>query len=378
MRLTRQWLLLGLVVALCWSAGGAVAEEVAEEPAAAPDPTDVEAHYAKGRALYQEGRFEEARAAFAAALRLRQPQMVVPAEVTAAPTDPSVPPPVMTDQARELYATGRSLYQENRFEEARAAFAEALQLQQGASTFVSADAVAAGGSARGSATVQVDIEVPVPESLRTSAALQQTHRQREGVLRQFTAADKALEQSRREVRALRQRVQQLPAQHKQRARTLERLAATEQAFLDRQARRQQLEVEVARLTERAATLWYNWGVEADVQGHTRDALARYRQVLELQPRHTDAQYNLATLLLKRRRIRQAEQLYRALLTVDPQDADAHYNLGLIAEEHRHAPQEALEHYRAYLELAPSEAPERGLVQGWVSVIEDQRREVEVE
>ena len=413
--MTQHWLHPALVAALLWSAGTAVAEDAtpttgavngtdAAATAAAENPPpatslpasgdqrlsavvegrqaggqagataehpDAESLYAKGRALYQAGRFDEARAQFAAALQLRPPQAPAAAPAPVATTaDTAATPhrtavPAQTDRVRELYATGRDFYQAGRFEEARAAFAEAVQLQQGAPT---STAVA----------VQVNIEPPVPEHLQTSTSLQQTHRQRQQALHQLDASRQRLERLRGEIRRLRERVRTMPAQKAPRAKTLERLAQAERAFVERQAEGQRLTQEVERLTEREAVLWYNWGVEADLQHHAGDAIVRYKQAITLNPRHANARYNLATAFLKRRQVGQAEQMYQELLTVDPQDADAHYNLGLIAEEYRRAPREALTHYRAYLELAPPAAPERGLVQGWVSVIEGSRKEGSVE
>ena len=396
--MTQHWLHPAFVAALLWSAGTAVAENAApagavsdadaavtaaaeDTPPATPasvEHPDAATLYARGRALYQAGRFEEARAQFAAALQLRPPQAVATAPTPAvtpaatAGTPPAVAMPTQPDRVRKLYATGRDLYQAGRFDEARAAFAEAMQLQQGAPS--GAVTTPAGTTV----AVQVNIEPPVPERLQTSTSLQQTRRQRQQVLHQLHASRQRLEQSRGQIRRLRERVRSLPVQQARRAKMLERLTQAEQAFVERQAEGQRLTQDVERLTGREAALWYNWGVEADLQNHAGDAIARYQQAIALDPRHANARYNLATVFLKRRQVGLAERVYQELLAVDPQDADAHYNLGLIAEEYRQVPREALTHYRAYLELAPPAAPERSLVQGWISVIESSRREESVE
>ena len=393
MRSARHWLIWG-AAALLWSAGVALGQETtapapepsamieavpADAPAAAtPETAAIQAHYAQGRALYQQGRFEEARAEFAEALRLRQAPatgqpVAPPSEIGTAPptaSAPSAPPSTATspasDQVRELYATGRALYQQGRFEEARAAFAAALQMPQGVRV------------PQPAATVQVDIEAPLPEHLQTRTWLQQTRRQRQQVLRHESAADRRLEALRREIRRQRERLRQMPAQHAQRAKWSARLAAAEQAFAECQTERERLAQQAGTLTRHEAAWWYNWGVEADMRGDAGNAMARYRQAIALNPRHTGAHYNLATAFLRRRHVRRAEETYRQLLAVDPQDADAHYNLGVIAEAYHHAPHDALAHYRAYLAAAPPEAPERSLVQGWVNVIEGQRKEASLE
>lgn len=402
------------MAALLWSAGAASKSAAPSDerpavnaPATAPAAAaTIQDYYAQGRALYQQGRFDEARAAFAEALRLHRaaspaaapsppvsgdqhaPAAAPPAASSDAPSpaaDPSTrvaasgyealaqgrPERGMSesrdDRVKTLYAAGRALYQQGRFDEARAAFAAAVQAQQGAGT----------PPAMAPVTVHVDIEAPLPGHLQTSAWLKQTRRQRARTLRQANAADKRLDALRQQIRRLRERAQHREG-NKQHGKTLARLAAAEQTFVERQAEHARLAREIETLTGREAALWYNWGVEADLARDTGHAISRYRQALALHPRHTGALYNLATAHLKRRQVRQAEQAYRDLLAVDPRDADAQYNLGLIAEEYRHAPREALEYYRAYLASAPADAPERGLVQGWINVIEGSRKEVEAE
>ncbi len=250
------------------------------------------------------------------------------------------------------------------------------------------------GAAAASATppvlAEVRIEQPLPEVLQTASWLKQVRRQHRQVVRDLAGANARLEKLRRDIRALRARLpasEELrgqagapsgPARHQRQARVLARLATAEQAFVQCQAARAQLAEQAQTLTKREAALWYNWGVEADGQRRLPEAMSRYRQALALNAQHLDAHYNLATDLLRRRRLRQAQEEYYEVVALDPNDADAHYNLGLIAEQYDQRPQEALQHYHAYLETAPSDAPERRIVQGWVNVLEGQRKEGGVE
>ena len=378
------------------SNGAAVSRATESAPAAhANDPLvqQIEAHYAKGRALYQAGRFDEAKAEFAAALKLRQTAATAASTIptsTAAPATTSAqsppPPPTVasiappsTSQAsvtatsaamvnshlQALYTSGRTLYEAGRFEEARAAFEEALRVRQG-------------NAAAQPVTVHVDIDQPVPESLQTQTWLKQVQKQHQQALRQQAVLHGTIEELRRKIISLRERVQRLPKDSKRYLKLTASLAQAEQAFVQRQAELAPIAANLSTFTKREATLWYNWGVEADQQGDERNAMDRYRQAIALNPDDASAHYNVAADLLKRRRFREAAAGYRRVLALNPQDADAHYNLGVIAEQHDGASKEAVEHYRAYLTLAPEEAPDRRIVQGWLNVLEGRRKEVDAE
>lgn len=382
--------------------------------ASVPAATDAKAHYARGRELYQQGQFDAAHAEFVEALRLRLPASgdhrgqagqasgapasaeetsaaagAVEAPSAAAPSLPT-PSPVLSEQMQNLYAAGRELYQQGRFDEAQAKFAEALAVRQvmeqappragdgAAPAGEMTMPVSASSTEISPVTTEVDIERPLPEALQTQTWLKQVRQQRRQVLRQLQTAETRQEGLRREIRSLRARKPHGAPQDKKQAQLMARLATAEQAFVQRQAAAQQWTRQAATLAKREATLWYNWGVEADWQRRPQEAMSRYREALALNPRHLDAHYNLATDFLRRRQLRQAEAEYQQVLALNPKDPDAHYNLGLITEQHWRRPQEALAHYRAYLDAAPPAAPERSIVQGWMNIIEGQRKEAERE
>ena len=87
------------------------------------------------------------------------------------------------------------------------------------------------------------------------------------------------------------------------------------------------------------------------QGKHLQALERYLQVVELDPRHVDAWNNLGVVLGDLERHEMAVEAFREALKLDPQSSRAHYNLADALETLGQAPR-ALEHWRAYLKLSP--------------------------
>lgn len=81
------------------------------------------------------------------------------------------------------------------------------------------------------------------------------------------------------------------------------------------------------------------------------ALAAYRRVIQVDPRHGDAHLNLGRLLHERGALDQAEREYRAAAELDPGNARAHYNLGVVLED-LGRPDKAVEAYSAALALDP--------------------------
>jgi tetratricopeptide (TPR) repeat protein len=50
------------------------------------------------------------------------------------------------------------------------------------------------------------------------------------------------------------------------------------------------------------------------------------------------------------KLKQAEEQYQAALALNPRLSEAHYNLGLLYEFHHNAPEKALEYYKEYVKL----------------------------
>jgi predicted O-linked N-acetylglucosamine transferase (SPINDLY family) len=87
-------------------------------------------------------------------------------------------------------------------------------------------------------------------------------------------------------------------------------------------------------------------------GQWAEAEALYRQVLDAQPNHADAQNNLGILLAHRGDWKGAETVFRGALQTQPNSAPAWVNFGnVLKEQGRH--DEALEAYGAALRLNPN-------------------------
>lgn len=87
------------------------------------------------------------------------------------------------------------------------------------------------------------------------------------------------------------------------------------------------------------------------QGKLLQALERYLQVVEIDPRQADAWNNMGVVLGELDRHEPAVEAFREALKIDPESSRAHYNLADALETLGQAPR-ALEHWRAYLKLAP--------------------------
>lgn len=79
------------------------------------------------------------------------------------------------------------------------------------------------------------------------------------------------------------------------------------------------------------------------------------------------QYNLGVVYAQVGRYDEALEAYDQSVRSDPNNPDAHYNLGLLYEKVREDPEQAVRHYRRYLELNPA-AKDRTEVQGWIDAL----------
>ena len=79
---------------------------------------------------------------------------------------------------------------------------------------------------------------------------------------------------------------------------------------------------------------------------------------------TTMHYNLAVILTDQNNFEAAVREYKKVLELRPNDADAHYNLGVIYDEQFKDNLHAIEHYKAYLKIAP-ETKEALRVNEWV-------------
>jgi tetratricopeptide (TPR) repeat protein len=85
-----------------------------------------------------------------------------------------------------------------------------------------------------------------------------------------------------------------------------------------------------------------------------EAIACYRKVLELDPKHAAAHINLGTIFYNQREFALAETHYRAAVEADPRYSLARFDLGNVLDETGRL-EEAIEAYRTALLLAPTYA-----------------------
>jgi tetratricopeptide (TPR) repeat protein len=85
-----------------------------------------------------------------------------------------------------------------------------------------------------------------------------------------------------------------------------------------------------------------------------DAIAAYKKVLELEPKHAAAHINLGTLFYNRNDYIQSEKHYRLAIEADPRYALAYFDLGNVLDETGRLA-DAIKSYKAALQLAPTYA-----------------------
>lgn len=59
------------------------------------------------------------------------------------------------------------------------------------------------------------------------------------------------------------------------------------------------------------------------------AMVLYKKVVQANPRHKDAYYNMAHLSISQKRYDLASAYYKRVIDIDPQDSDAYNNLGTV-------------------------------------------------
>jgi tetratricopeptide (TPR) repeat protein len=99
---------------------------------------------------------------------------------------------------------------------------------------------------------------------------------------------------------------------------------------------------------------YNLGIALNDQGDADDAIAHYRQAVELRPSYAEAHYNLGRLLVQKGQLNEAIAHYEKALEINPADAEAHNNLGTTLFASGRV-DEAIAHYRKALAIQPDYA-----------------------
>jgi tetratricopeptide (TPR) repeat protein len=106
--------------------------------------------------------------------------------------------------------------------------------------------------------------------------------------------------------------------------------------------------------DRMASAFYNIGVIYGIKGEYALAKEAYLKSLELRSDMVNARYNLALTYRNTRDNPSAVKLLRQVLQAQPGNAQAHYALGLIYAEDPSTIEEAKQHYRRFVELAPND------------------------
>src|SRR5262249_2748234 len=96
-----------------------------------------------------------------------------------------------------------------------------------------------------------------------------------------------------------------------------------------------------------ATTCFNLANVLYALGHREQAVERYRQVVELEPRFVEAWNNVGIVLCELGQYEDAVAALRTALEINPNYADAHYSLGDVLEQIGRR-DEALKHWQAYL------------------------------
>jgi len=81
-----------------------------------------------------------------------------------------------------------------------------------------------------------------------------------------------------------------------------------------------------------------------------EAKIYYNNVLENDPQHTSALFNLASIELENRNPSSAARLYNKILEIKPDDAETHYNLAFLYDNYFIDEKNALRHYKRCIEL----------------------------
>jgi tetratricopeptide (TPR) repeat protein len=99
---------------------------------------------------------------------------------------------------------------------------------------------------------------------------------------------------------------------------------------------------------------YNLGIALKDRGKTDEAIAHYRQAIELRPTYAEAHYNLGRLLAQRGDLDDAVTHYKKALEINPADAEAENNLGVTLFGSGRV-NEAIAHYQDALKIRPDYA-----------------------
>ncbi|HIE64488.1 MAG: tetratricopeptide repeat protein [Nitrospira sp.] len=139
---------------------------------------------------------------------------------------------------------------------------------------------------------------------------------------------------------------------------LERGRSEEARFLFEELRERYPEVSVVH---------NNLGVTYKRLSLLQEATRSYQKAIDLQGGgYTEAHYNLAIIFREQGAFRKAEVIYLKVIALNPEFEDAHYNLAVLYDLYLDKPEEALQHYRKYMELVDGNHQE---IELWVTALQ---------
>ncbi|MFB3917934.1 MAG: tetratricopeptide repeat protein [Terriglobales bacterium] len=113
-------------------------------------------------------------------------------------------------------------------------------------------------------------------------------------------------------------------------------------------------VKSMRIAESAADFFARGIVLEEDPASYKEAIAAYRKVIELEPKHAAAHINLGTIYYNRHDFSQAERHYRMAIEADSRYALAYFDLGNVLDETGRI-NAAIDAYKTALTLAPTYA-----------------------
>ena len=147
-----------------------------------------------------------------------------------------------------------------------------------------------------------------------------------------------------EARAAQPRVAQTAAELFVSAVAIEENPARQQEAIAAYKRVLELDPKHAAACINLGTIYYN-------QQNYREAENHYRRAVEIDPRYALGFFDLGNVLDETGRLNEAVEAYRSAIAIAANYADAHYNLALAYERLR-KPRKALAHWRAYVRMDP--------------------------
>lgn len=110
---------------------------------------------------------------------------------------------------------------------------------------------------------------------------------------------------------------------------------------------------------------------ASLKGSSQEAIALYLEAIEASEGDANLYYNTAIEYLKTNQFRKASEFFKKAILLNPKDTNAYYNLGVLYESYLSDKRQALHYYSQYLKLAPSKDTQE--IKEWIRQIKKELR-----